>query len=182
MAEVERSLAQMLAILADNSTGDITPEDLRDMLLSLDPPHGSAYMEGNAVETVIATVDVYAVIAGVFSEGDDLYEFTVSPTGGRLTFTGASPRHMQLSSNFDIVAAGNNKSISAKWHKNGSPITRAPRVKRFIGTGADQGATAVSGDVVLESGDYVDLRVANHTDSTNMTLEDVRVSAFGFLV
>ena len=35
MADTIRTIAQLQALLADNTTGDISPQDLRDMLVSL---------------------------------------------------------------------------------------------------------------------------------------------------
>lgn len=57
MADVIRTKAQILALLADNSTGEISPQDLRDMMVSLMGVYGMIIDAANATaQTVVSGV------------------------------------------------------------------------------------------------------------------------------
>ncbi len=47
MADTKRTRAQLLALLPDNSTGEISPQDIRDMLVSLFGVYGKISLKGN---------------------------------------------------------------------------------------------------------------------------------------
>lgn len=47
MADTQRTRAQLLTLLADNATGEISPQDLRDMLVSLFGVYGIISLKGN---------------------------------------------------------------------------------------------------------------------------------------
>lgn len=49
MADTKRTRSQILALMADNTTGEISPQDLRDMLVSLFGVYGSIKAVDNAV-------------------------------------------------------------------------------------------------------------------------------------
>jgi len=49
MADSKRTRAQLLALLVDNSTGEISPQDMRDLVVSLFGVYGSIKAVDNAV-------------------------------------------------------------------------------------------------------------------------------------
>ena len=53
------------------------------------------------------------------------------------------------------------------------------QVKRKVGTGADLGAASVHADAVLSENDYVELKVANTTSISNITLENAYCFVMG---
>lgn len=55
MAETQRSLADLLALLADNTSQDISPQDLRDMLISIMGVYGELWTAGRSTGTTIGT-------------------------------------------------------------------------------------------------------------------------------
>lgn len=56
MADTERSTAALLARAADNNSGDITPQDLRDIIVSALGGYASVYVaDGNSPQAVSAT-------------------------------------------------------------------------------------------------------------------------------
>jgi len=57
MADTIRTRAQILALIADNSTGEISPQDLRDMMVSLMGVYGAILDTANgSAQTVAAAV------------------------------------------------------------------------------------------------------------------------------
>lgn len=56
MADTIRTLTALLALLADNTTGDISPQDIRDMLVSVHGVYGGIYIaDGSTAQTGIDT-------------------------------------------------------------------------------------------------------------------------------
>jgi hypothetical protein len=56
MADTIRTLAALLALLADNTTGDISPQDIRDMLVTVHGVYGGVYVaDGSTAQTGIDT-------------------------------------------------------------------------------------------------------------------------------
>ena len=51
--------------------------------------------------------------------------------------------------------------------------------KRKVGTGSDLGAGSVHADAMLNQNDYVELKVANTTSITNITLQNVYCFVMG---
>lgn len=170
MADTARSAADLLTLLADNTSGAISPQDMRDVVTSLRVPQGSLGFEGNAIPTTINTVNVYELVGGTFIAGGVPWGMTES-VAGRLTYTGAPDCHLHIVSNLDFICASNNQIVRFKWHLNGVPISR--RVRRKVGTGADVGALSIHADAVLSTGDYIELMVANETSTADVTVEDI---------
>jgi hypothetical protein len=56
MADTIRTLTALLALLADNTTGDISPQDVRDMLVTVHGVYGGIYIQdGSTPQTGIDT-------------------------------------------------------------------------------------------------------------------------------
>lgn len=182
MVNTVRSLSTLLTAIFQDGQGDnsMNAQDLRDLIVSLVSPHGGSTMEANAVATTIVAAGTYETVAGVFVAIPDAHDITVSASGV-ITFTGASPRHFHIVSNFDMLAGGNNKVVSAQWFKNGTTALSVP-VKRKVSTGTDVGAVSVHADTVLSNGDTIQLKIANDTDTVSVTLQDAYVFAMGFLM
>jgi len=180
MPDTKRSLASLVTLLADNTSGAISEQDLRDMLVSMAPAMGAADMEANAGATTINTAGVYEVIAGTFVAGGSPIEVTESATGGRLTYTGTPDRHFLAVANFDMLTGSNNQVTSFQWFKNGSAIG-AP-LKRKVGTGTDIGAASIGTDIVMSTSDYLELKVTNDTSTATVTIQDCYIFMSGMLV
>ena len=83
MADTSRSLSDILTLMADNTTGAISAQDLRDLIVSLSPAFGGLYISSSA-ETSIATIDTWTLAAGTSTETSSSSAFTVS-AANRLT-------------------------------------------------------------------------------------------------
>jgi len=177
MAETQRSLAELLANLPDNITGLIDPEDIRDVLISLKPSHGSLF-RNVAADTVIGTPGTYVKALGTTTAGG-LEDLTM-PADNRLTFTGISPRHFHIVATVSMTASGSNKIVGLKIAKNGIVIDESV-VRRAITTGADIGAIALQADILMDTDDYVELWVTNESTATNVRLDEFNMHAAGTL-
>ena len=177
MADVRKTHAQLTALLADNSSGDISPQDIRDMLESLVPAFGSFSLSA-AVETSIATVSTPVKCAGTTTAHTTPRDFT--HTNGRLTYTGPTDQHLHVASTISFMTAGSNKVISFYLAKNGSVIAGS-KTSRKIGTGSDVGSIALHWDLMVSENDYVEIWVENETDNTNLTASTLYLFALGML-
>jgi len=157
----------------DNTTKDITPEDIRDLVESMQLSHGSVYFS-TAIETSIAAADTFVKAAGT-TTAEDVYRMTTA-VANRIVYTGTKDVHAEVTVTFSMTTAGNNKEIDfGIYHyddsaASGSVVTGS-KIRRKIGTGADLGAASTSASIDLEEDDYVEFWVANHTDDTNVTIE-----------
>lgn len=149
MVDTVRSWAEIQALLANNEVGAISPQDLRDALLSIHSGHGSYYI-GTPAETSIDTVNVWKKAAGVTITGL-LHGFT-NGTDNRLTYDQRVESHVTLSAFLSMVSASNNKVFELAIAKNGVVLPHSI-MSRKISTSGDVGAAAVGADLDMVIGD-----------------------------
>ena len=122
-------------------------------------------------ETTITTVNVAVKAAGTtwLVTNPPANDFT-EPADNRLTYGGRYRKIFRVTSNFSVTAAGNNKKLGFNIAKNTTLLTQS-HIDRYVSTGADEGAVAISALTWMENGDYIELWVENESDATNLTIE-----------
>lgn len=178
MADTARSLAELQTLLADNISGAISPQDLRDFLVSVTPPYG-AMSRNVASATTIVTPGTYYKAAGTTTVGN--VRNMDMPTDNRLRYTGVSPRHFHIAVTVAMTTASVNNVVGLKIAKNGTVIDSSI-TRRYVTTGADIGSTALHGDIVLSTNDYLELWVTNESDTDSVTIQELYFFAMGMLV
>ena len=180
MADTARSISDLLTTLFQDgqAAGAITPQDMRDLIVSLESAHGSVTLEGNSTETVISVAGTFVACGGTFTAGGTPSSMTET-TGGRLTYTGAPDRYFHVTCALSMTAAASNKLIGLGLAKNGTLIGTG--INRQVGTGTDQGAAAVVASVTLSTNDYIELYVTNKTDTANVTITEAAMYAVGHI-
>lgn len=182
MADTRRTLSALQTILADNTSGDISPQDIRDMLVSVTPPYGGVSLEGNATATTISTVST-PVVADWDSGGTQtaVRNFTVT-SGGRITYSGTPDTHAHVVINLSLFVTINaSKEINVYIYKNGTTQIGSHLALTTQGNGEKE-STAIHCDTMMSTNDYLELWVSNETDSNDITIEDCYVFAMGMLV
>lgn len=179
MVDTLRSLSALQTLLADNSVGAISPQDVRDMLVSLQPPFGSLYVSTSAA-TTITIAGTYYKAAGTTTAVNLSSDFTM-PANNRLQYNGASPRHMHIAATLSMTTAGTNDILGVALAVDDSVLTHSI-IRRFVGTGSDIGSTALHGDVMLSSGSYIEVFVTNVSAAETVTLDYMYLFAMGMLV
>ena len=167
MVDTVRTLAQLQALLADNETGNISPQDLRDFLVSALGVYGGISIdEGVDIQT-----------PGTSPEKID--QFTAN-----LPAVGLTPDHAQDRITVDAGSDGmyliaaqvsfsgtNNAGFHVYIYKNGA--TTGPfAFHRKLGAGGDIGSASILGLVSLVEADFIELWVAAETGTPNFTVED----------
>lgn len=174
----ERTIAQLNTDFADNTTGDITPADMRNLIESLVPAFGSMYIS-SAAATSISAQNTFTKVAGTTTLEAVARDMSM-PANNRLRYDGAITRQFLIKAAFSMTAAASNEVYAFRLAKNGTTIA-ASEIQRFVGTGSDVGAAAVQASVELSTNDYVELFVENQTSSANPTIEVLHMFALGIV-
>lgn len=174
MADTVRTLAALKTLLADNTTGLISPQDLRDLLVSLIPGHGSIYISAPAA-TTIAQAGTFVKAAGTTTAAHLDTAFDM-PADNRLRYVGATAVHATVSVTLSFTCAGNNQDLAFQIHKNGDPVTGS-HISVKIGTGTDERSTALHVDADLAQNDYLEVWITNATGTAAVTLTHLYLHA-----
>ena len=163
MADTQRTLAEILTFLADNTTGDISAQDLRDAVLSLSGGHGAAYISSAAAQPTIVQNTWYEV-AGTWTLSADHHNWTL-PSAGRLQYDGAARTDVFVIGNFSYTSASNNTTYEVGVGLDGTVIPSSIQ-RTKIGTGADTQSVSVAAQLEVAAGtSYLCLMIRN-IDST----------------
>jgi hypothetical protein len=175
MADTQRSIADILTLLADNTTGLISEQDLRDAVVSLSPGFGSISMtaQPNTTATTIAGTVAYYIVAGTTALAASVDGFD-QPADGQLRYTGAPMRHLHIAASISYKSAsGNQDVIFQLMHYDASAASAVElttsRVADRISTVTE--STALHADVMVDNGDYIYLVVRNTSSANNVTVE-----------
>lgn len=167
MSDTARSLSALLTIFADGqSKGAITPQDVRDLIVSLQASYGGMEITVPA-ETTIETAGVPVKMAGTTSFVSPTNNFTM-PVSNRLTYTGTVARDFLITANGSFTVAANNQIIALTSGKNGTPSNARSRIK--LGTGGDLNEVSGHRIITLEPNDYVEVFAINETSDANITV------------
>lgn len=133
---------------------------------------GEMEWSGNATVTTISVAGTYVKASGVSTAGDFNQRFTHDPSG-RLTYISELAQTFQVSITASM-SSGNNKVLGIQAYKNGTPANTHVSKSTSSGTGRSENVV-YQAIIRLEANDYVELYIANTTDTTNITVEDMTV-------
>ncbi len=178
MAQTKRSLSEIYALLANNSSGDISETDVRDAIATIQPDHGEICITSSATTTISDTV-TWVMANGTYSlsAAAVIMDWDMN-SNGQLRYTGTPDRVVHIATSFSITSSGTNKTYSLAIAKNGTVITPSI-ITRKIGTGSDIGTGALHGLTTVSTNDYITLVVRGDTDSTNVTLNLANIFVMG---
>ena len=184
MADTKRTLTDLLTNLFPDGLPDnsITAQEVRDLIVSLgQTPFGGIFTLAPA-ETTIVTPGAYVKAVGT-TQANNLRSMDM-PVDNRLRFLGTVPYHLHLACSISMTSVGNNNLASFKlfsWDDSAGSgsLIDGSQVNRFIGTGADEGSTALHWDLVMSMNDYLELHVANLTDTDNITVSNFYLFGMG---
>lgn len=175
--QTQRTISEVLANLPDNTSGQIAPEDVRDIVATLLSGFAEERLT-SSVETSIGTVNTYVKLAGT-TLLDKNSTYWSSPQSNRLQYSGPAKRGVNCQATLSITTASNNKTIKVAVAKNGVVIEDSA-IRRFVATGSDEGAVALFAFDEVINGDYFEVWVANETDSTNITATSLNFAVIDF--
>lgn len=176
MADTKRSLADIYALLADNTAGDISAQDMRDVVATLQPDHGEVSITATSATTISDTTS-YFQIAGTYALSADAMDWDMN-TNGQLRYIGAADRVAHIALSCSMTSGSSNQVIYMGVAKGGTIITPSI-VQRKIGTGADVGSAATHAFIEVSTNDYLTGVVRNTTAANDVTFETLNLFAMG---
>lgn len=175
MAETKRSLSTILANLPDNTTQLISPEDIRDAVITVAPDFGAMYVVTPAATTITDTTTYFPADGTYALIGGSDWDMNVQ---GQLRYIGAASRFAAIFVATSFTTASNSQRIAIGVAKNGTFIAES-EIDRKTGTGSDVGAAATFAFSTVNPNDYFSLAVRNQTSASNVTFEHVKFGALG---
>ncbi len=181
MADTPRLIADLLTNLFQDgqSEGSITPQDVRDLIVSLVPAIGAIFFS-TPVETIISTQSEKVLALGITTLVTTPHEIDM-PQNNRIRYTGTIDKHFIVDVAISSISVGNNKNMEYQLFKNGSPLIET-LMSRAHGTGSAAGALALTTNVHMEPNDYIELFVSNESDDTNLTIINGTINLVGFTI
>jgi len=180
--QTPRSLTQLLAQLPDNTSGLISAQDVRDMLVSLYPSRGQIELTGAPVATTFAQQDVYTPILGTTAIDANVCTGCVEmPANGQLRFVKPITQVVLVNATLGVLPAGNNVQYSFTVAINGIPNDLLHVSQGF---GVLQGrpfGVFLSGLVRLHPGDIVSVVARADGHTTALTTSVLTLSGLGVM-
>ena len=170
MADTARTISALKTIFADNITGAISPQDLRDLLESLRTGYGEMSITTATTTTFSDATSFVDINATTFALSSSALNWAMA-TDGQLDYTGTPARLAVVTATFSMTG-NTNDVLHFAIAKNGTAIT-STTVQRKLGTGSDVGAASATGIISIVNGDYITLQCKNTswTASETVTIE-----------
>lgn len=179
MADTQRTLATLQSLLADNATGDIAEQDVRDLLVSLQGSHGTIGVQGNAVETMITDTVSFFEMAPVTALGEAL-RFDQS-ANGRLRYIGTPTVAVAVFGIVTMLGVSPNQDIFVRIGKNGvADAESEQRIKKLGSTENIVMALQLLDQASLN--DYYSLMVRNTSTASNVVAVNLSLMAMTRMV
>ncbi len=180
MAETPKVLSALLAQLPDNTTGLISPEDIRDAVVSLFPSRGQLDLTASAA-TTFALTNTWYKLAGTTALDATLGQDGFSQAANNeLRATKAVDQVLLVTANVELVCASNNKTFGLTFAKNGTAITGI-HVSAVLSDSGKGYGFSISTLIPTAANDIVSVYVRNETDTTAVTATSLTLSAVGFI-
>ena len=180
MAETPKVLSALLAQLPDNITGLISPEDIRDAVVSLFPSRGQIDLTASAA-TTFAVTNTWYKLAGTTALDATLGQDGFSQAANNeLRATKAVNQVLLVTANVELVCGSNNKSFGLTFAKNGTAITGI-HVSAVLSDSGKGYGFSITTLVPTAANDIISVYVRNETDTTSVTATSLTLSAVGFI-
>ena len=177
MADTARTIADLLVLFADNTSGDVSEQDTRDLIVTFVQAFGSMYMESNATATPIAVLGTWYKIAGTTTAGISLYDFTM-PANNRLTYSDTITRHAHILGFATITSGSNNQVGEIAVFKNGVIVPGSVVEFKCLSAG-DPITVPIVAETNMAPTDYVEAFILNETAANDMTVEYFKLRVEG---
>jgi hypothetical protein len=180
--QTPQDLATLLGQLPDNTSGLITAQDVRDLLVSLYPSRGQIELTGTPVSTTFAAQNTYTPLLATTALDADVCSTCVEmPANGQMRFVKPITQVVLLNATLSVLPAANNVQYSFTFAVNGVPNDLLHVSQGF---GVLQGrpfGVFLSGLVRLQPGDIVSVVARADGHTTALTTSVLTLSGVGFL-
>ena len=183
MTQTPKILSALLAELPDNTTGDISPEDIRDCVVSLYPSRGQIQLaSGGSVATTFASSGTYTTLKGTTELDTDVCSTCISmPSSGVVKLLKNVDQVALVNATIEVLPAANNKRYTFTFAKNGTAVPGLAFTAFFGNLSGNPAGIFLSGLVPMGYNDELSVVVKNDTDTTSITAQVLTVSLVGFI-
>lgn len=183
MTQTAKIESALLAQLPDNTTGDISPEDIRDCVVSLNPSRGQFELaSGGSVTTTFGSAGSYTLLKGTTALDTTICTTCVSmPSSGVLKMLKNVNQVALVNASLEVLPAANSKRYTFTFAKNGTPIPGLAFTAFYGNLSGNPAGVFLSGLVALGYNDELSVVVKNDTDTTSITASVLTVSLVGFI-
>lgn len=184
MADTVRTPTTLLTEnFVDGQVAGISAQDMRDLIVSLRNPHGEVYVSTPA-ETTIAASGTYVKGAGTFTTGGVYLMDDAGGANNRLRYTGPVARRFHVAFEASLTfASGTNQVAGIQLYKYDASASSGALLvgsqARSIVASTDIAHIISTENVELDTNDYLEIWIANHTNTNNMTMQYGNITAFG---
>ena len=175
MADTQRTVATLQALLADNASGDISAQDVRDFLATAAKSYGSMHISA-PTQTAIIIGNTPVKVAATTTLAIQLKNFTM-PATQRLLYTGVPTIHAHVTASMSMTSASNNKTFVFYIALNGAVIDSS-KIGILVGGTAIE-SISLQAELDLSTNDFIEVWVENITDNSNLTVELMNVMVQG---
>ena len=175
MVDTVRTLAALQSLLADNTTAQISPQDLRDMLVSLTVSHGGLDMD-SATTTTISVMDTWYEVGGNWTLTAVSHSNWGSTVEGRLAYGGSITQHIKVLATCTTYAVAGAPQVEYTVGIDGTPITATIMGSVAAGSTLPVALTC-SSYAEISAGEYVSLMVRNRTDTNDIVTKYCTMTA-----
>lgn len=180
MAETPKVLAALLAQLPDNTTGLISPEDIRDAVVSLFPSRGQLDLTASA-QTTFSGANVWTKLAGTTALDTSLGQDGFSQaSNNELRATKAVNQVLLVTANIELTCASNNKTFGLTFAKNGTAISGI-HISAILSNSNKGYGFSITGLIPTAANDTISVFIRNEGDTTAVTATSLTLSAVGFI-
>lgn len=180
MAETPKVLSALLAQLPDNTTGLISPEDIRDAVVSLFPSRGQIDLT-SATQTTFVATNTWYKLAGTTALETSLGQDGFSqPADNSLRATKNVNQVLLITANVELQCGSNNKQYGITLAKNDTPINGI-HISALLADSNNSYGFSITGLIPSSVNDTISVYVRNETDTTAVTATNLTLSAVGFI-
>lgn len=129
--------------------------------------NGKLFMNGNSTATTFSATSTYTKVLGTTTENSLNQRF--EHTNNRLEYSGSITKIFTLTA-IASISGGNNKDLDLVFVKNGGIVLSASSAKVTTDAGGKVTNMSISDVIELSYGDYVEVWMANDTDTTAATV------------
>jgi hypothetical protein len=176
MADIPRTKATLAVALADNTTGDISPQDLRDFMESMHLGYGGLYFATPAATTIGGAGTLVKAAGTTVSAGSNRW---TAATTNRLAYDSGEPSVTALicaSATLQVATAAAELTIGIA--ENGTIIAATEQSVDAQAAGESVNVTAFA-LVAAAASDYYELWVANEDATDDVTVVKGYMFALG---
>lgn len=178
MADTERTIATLTGttFVDGQAAGAITPQDVRDLIVSMATLYGDCYIS-SAATTTIAGVDTWTKIAGTTLVGSNLRNVSM-PASNRLRNDGDQTRVFRVEATLEYIMANAAKEMGFGFALDGT-IEANTEIRDDHLVAADSRLVHLSALVSVAANSYVEVFAINRTDGNNITVNRMVFIATG---